>query len=78
LEGKERRISFILTNDRNPYVTARGGDDFRELGPEEGTPQSGLFLLDVRPRLQIAFRNAISCNHSHYYRGSSPHEDHRR
>jgi hypothetical protein len=34
--------------------------------------------LNARPRLQVAFGNAISCNHSHYYRGSSPHEDHRR
>ena len=39
LEWEESRLSFILTNNRDGHVTSRGGDDLRELGPEEGTPQ---------------------------------------
>jgi hypothetical protein len=39
LEWKESRLSFILTNNRDGHVTSRGGDDLRELGPEERTPQ---------------------------------------
>ena len=39
LEREESRLSFILTNNRDGHVTSRGGDDLRELRPEEGTGQ---------------------------------------
>jgi hypothetical protein len=39
LERKERRLSFLLADNCDRHVTSGGGDDLRELGPEERTPQ---------------------------------------
>jgi hypothetical protein len=39
LERKERRLSFLLADNCDRHVTSRGGDDLRELGPEERTLQ---------------------------------------
>src|SRR5262249_56054882 len=73
LKRKEAELRLFQVDDRHRDTTPGGGDDFRELGPEERACERRLFFLHLSPRRLLLVGQTIARNEPYPDRGSTLH-----